>query len=358
MEDENTEKPHEPTQRKLDEARKKGEVAKSSDLATASSFLGLLMAISLLGASSVSQLGTVLASFLAQSDSLAKDLFSGGASAIGGTLGGATLKSFGPWLLLPMCLALTSHIITRSFLITPSKLQPKLSRISLLSNAKNKFGRSGLFEFAKSFAKLVIFSVCLGFYLRAHLPTFAELVWTEPAIIALAIGKALRDFLAIVFLVALGIGGIDFLWQTHEHLRKNQMSQKDLKDEQKDTEGDPHLKQKRRQRAVEISSKQMMTAVPDADVVIVNPTHFAVALSWNRHNGEVPTCVAKGVDEVAARIRRIAMENAVPVHSDPPTARALFANTDIGAEISQEHYRAVAAAIRFADAIRHKAKTS
>ena len=149
---------------------------------------------------------------------------------------------------------------------------------------------------------------------------------------------------------------VDYLWQHAEHLRKNRMSRKELQDETKDAEGDPHVKQQRRQRAQDIASNQMMADVPKADVVIVNPTHFAVALKWSRATGTAPVCVAKGVDEVAAAIRSKAGNAGVPIHSDPPTARALHATVEIGQEIAEEYYRPVAAAIRFAEAMRKRAK--
>jgi flagellar biosynthetic protein FlhB len=124
----------------------------------------------------------------------------------------------------------------------------------------------------------------------------------------------------------------------------------------KEAEGDPHLKQHRRMRAQELAMNQMMADVPGADVVIVNPTHYAVALAWDRGPGSAPVCVAKGRDQVAARIRETARQAGVPVHADPPTARALFATVEIGAQIAPEHYRPVAAAIRFAEAMRRKAR--
>ena len=127
-------------------------------------------------------------------------------------------------------------------------------------------------------------------------------------------------------------------------------------DETKKQEGDPHMKQQRRERGTQIAMNKMLCDVPNADVIVVNPTHYAVALKWNRDGGEVPVCVAKGVDEVAGRIREIAAENAVPIYSDPPTARALHATVEIGAPILPDHYRAVAAAIRFADRMRQLAR--
>jgi flagellar biosynthetic protein FlhB len=116
------------------------------------------------------------------------------------------------------------------------------------------------------------------------------------------------------------------------------------------------MKQERRQRAYDIAMNQMMADIPEADVVIVNPTHYAVALKWDRARGTAPKCVAKGVDEIAAKIREIAAEHGVALHSDPPTARAIHATVEIGDEIRPEHYRAVAAAIRFAEAMRKKAR--
>ena len=132
------------------------------------------------------------------------------------------------------------------------------------------------------------------------------------------------------------------------------MSRKEMTDEAKEQEGDPHVKQQRRQKGYEIAMNQMLADVPDADVVVVNPTHYAVALKWDRLQGGAPICVAKGVDDIAARIRETANENNVPIHRDPPTARALYATVDIGEQILPEHYRAVAASIRFAEKMRAK----
>jgi flagellar biosynthetic protein FlhB len=127
-------------------------------------------------------------------------------------------------------------------------------------------------------------------------------------------------------------------------------------DEFKESEGDPHFKAARRQRAQEVATNRMLVDVARADVVVVNPTHYAVALRWDRGKGGAPVCVAKGVDEIARAIRERAAEHGIPIHSDPPTARAMFASVELGQEIRAEHFRAVAAAIRFADAMRRKAR--
>jgi flagellar biosynthetic protein FlhB len=169
-------------------------------------------------------------------------------------------------------------------------------------------------------------------------------------------GRLLLEFVAVFFGLSLLIGAIDWAWEWRRLLHRNRMSHQELKDETKSSEGDPALKQERRQRGHLIATNRMMADVPGADVVVVNPTHFAVALKWVRKRGEVPVCVAKGTDEVAARIRAVAAEHGVPVFSDPTTARALHATLEVGDPIAPDQFRAVAAAIRFADAIRKRAK--
>ena len=214
-----------------------------------------------------------------------------------------------------------------------------------------------MFEFFKSSAKLIIYSAILFVYLWAQLPDIMATLYLTPALVSVAMGQLVLGLVGLVLIVAFALGALDFLFQKAEHIRKNRMSRKELMDEHKNSEGDPMLKQQRRQRAVEIAMNQMLADIPEASVVIVNPTHFAVALKWHRGMGTAPVCLAKGVDGVAARIREVAAEHGIPVHSDPPTARALYATTDLGAEIPGEHFRAVASAIRFAEAMRKRARS-
>lgn len=354
--DEDSDKSFEPTPQKLQKARDKGEIAKSNDLSVVAAYVGLLIALLLAGQHMARHLGTTLLVLIDQPDQIASLLVSGPATApVAGLLRSALLP-VAALFALPAAAVLLSLIAQRALIFAPSKLKPKTSRISLVSNAKNKFGRGGLFEFAKSFVKLVIYSTCLAVFLQSYLP---EILSASAAPAQSSIGlmmNLLARFLFIVVFIALAIGVVDYLWQHAEHIRKNRMSRKEIQDETKDAEGDPHVKQQRRQRAQEIATNQMMSDVPQADVVIVNPTHFAVALKWSRTAGSAPVCVAKGVDEVAAAIRAKATEADVPIHSDPPTARALHATVEIGQEIAEEYYRPVAAAIRFAEAMRKQAK--
>ncbi len=226
----------------------------------------------------------------------------------------------------------------------------------MISNAKNKFGRSGLFEWAKSFTKLLVYSVVLAFFIKARLPDMIGVLQTSPRLILSLLAELCMTFLFITVLISGVIGAVDAAWQHFEHLRKNRMSHKEIMDETKNAEGDPHMKNARHQRAVSISQNQMMADVPTADVVIVNPTHYAVALKWSRKQNEAPVCVAKGVDEIAKAIREAAQGAGVPIHHDPPTARSLHATTDIGDQITPDFFRAVAAAIRFSETMRQRAK--
>lgn len=354
--DDESDKSFDATPQKLLEARKKGELAKSTDLMTAAAYLGLLVALLVAGSGAFGKVGTAMMVLLDQPAELAQLFFGGYARApVGGLLQDIS-SGLAPLFTLPAAGVLLALFAQRAIVFAPSKLQPKMNRISVFANAKNKFGRSGLFEFSKSFTKLIIYSLCLAAFIRAWLPEMIGVLQTNPQIVIVLMAKLCTSFLIITVIVSGAIGGIDAVWQHFEHLRKNRMSRKEVTDEAKNSEGDPHLKQERRQRAMAIAQNQMMQDVPKADVVIVNPTHYAVALKWSRLPGEAPICVAKGVDETAATIRKLAKEANVPIHPDPPTARALHASVEIGQEIRQEDYAPVAAAIRFAEEMRQRAR--
>lgn len=354
--EEDDDKQHEASQKKLDDARKRGEVPMSQDLTTTGAYLGLVLVCVGFGTASLTEMGTVLASLIEHAGPISDDIFDGPATRpVGQIIGAVSLLAL-PWLMLPLAGVVLSVIAQQAFTVSGKKVTPKLSRISPLSNAKQKFGREGLFNFTKSFTKLVIFSAVLAFTIASDLPEILSTPAKSAAgNVVLLLSLAVK-FLVIVLVISLSIGAIDFLWQRAQHMRKNRMSHKELQDETKDSEGDPHLKQKRRQKGMDIATNRMMTEVPTADVVIVNPLHYAVALSWDRAAGGAPRCVAKGVDEVAARIREVAQTSGVPVRRDPPTARALHATLNIGDEVQPEMYRPVAAAIRFAEAVRKRSR--
>lgn len=354
--DDTADKSFEATPEKLLEARRKGDVAKSTDLLTACAYFGLLVALLTTGANSMNSIGTAMMALLATPHTLVNVFFQGAASAPVGGLFQAVAWGLAPIFALPAIGVILAMFAQQAWVFAPSKLEPKLNRISVISNAKNKFGKDGLFEFMKSFVKLLVFSLCLAVFIKAWLPQMVGVLQTDPQNVIMLMVQICTSFLSVVVLVSGMIGGVDALWQHASHMRKNRMSRKEITDEAKNSEGDPHLKQERRQRALTASQNQMMKEVPKADVIIVNPTHYAVALKWSRRPGEAPVCVAKGVDEIAATIRRLGGEAGVPIHSDPPTARALHASVDIGAQIRHEDYAPVAAAIRFAEDMRRRAK--
>lgn len=353
---EEQDKPHEPTQKKLDDARRKGEVPHSADLTAAAAYGGLVIAGLSFGGGALAGSAQILATLLDRAESLSAVVFAGSGAPLSATLIGYTAQSVALWFALPAVMALIAVLGQRALVFAPSKLAPKLNRISLIGNAKQKFGRRGLFDFSKSFVKLMIYGGLLAAYLWMRLPEVAASLAMPPRAIVATMLRLSLEFLMIVLAIALALGGVDLVWQRAEHVRKNRMSRKELTDETKENEGDPFMKQERRQRGYDIATNRMLSDVPQADVVIVNPSHFAVALKWERGSPRAPVCLAKGVDDVARRIREAAAEAGVPIHRDPPTARALHASIDIGEEILPEHYRPVAAALRFAEAIRRKAR--
>lgn len=351
---EDEEKQHEPTQKKLDDARRKGEFARSTDLNTAASYIGLSLCALALGSSTLGGIGQTLTAMIERAEEIAPTLLDQRDQAVSGHILTALIFDLAPWFGIPALVVLLSILVQRSLVFAPEKLQPKLSRISPISNAKNKFGRSGLFEFSKSAGKLFVYAMVLSIYLVRKTPDLLGVLHYPPAMANAVMLDLALDFLLVSVVIAVLVGGVDYMWQFFEHLRRHRMSHNELKEEVKQAEGDPQTKQQRRQKGTQIALNQMLSDVPDADVVIVNPTHYAVALKWDRSQPGAPVCVAKGTDEIARKIREKASESGVPLHSDPPTARALFTSVEIGQEILPDHYRAVAAAIRFAEEMRKR----
>ncbi len=356
MSDEDKEdKQFEASQKRLEDLRRQGRIARSQDLTQAAALAGLLLAMIMAGGWTLDRAGSVLATLLAQADPLSRALSQGARASLLAVLP-PLLLALAPLVLLPLAGVLLGVTVQRAWLFTPDNLRPRLSRISPLASAAQKFGAAGLIGFGKSCAKLVLVSLVLGWFLWSAL---GAMIGTTGAPATVAIGRMFQDllgFLQHVLAVAVLVAAADYLWQILHHRRTSRMSRQDMQDEHKEAEGDPHAKSHRKERGKEIAMNRMLQDVPAANVVIVNPTHYAVALRWNRASGRAPVCVAKGMDEVATRIRERAMLAGVPIHSDPPTARALHATMQVGEEIPKDHYKAVAAAIRFAEAMRRKAR--
>lgn len=355
-EDSSGEKSHDPTPQKLEEARRRGDVPKSTDMAVAAAYLGLLAVMISVGPEMARDAGEAMAFVMGAADRLEGRVIGPGGPAVAGRLLVGVVIPLLPLFLVPMAASLLAFVAQRAVVLAPEKLAPKISRISLVSNAKNKFGPTGLMEFAKSAVKLAAISAILTLFLLAETDRIVGLLRAPATIVGPEMMRVGVSLLSVIAAVAAVIATADFLWQRFDHARKNRMSHKDIQDETKRTEGDPHQKAERRERGRKIATNRMLNDVPEADVVLTNPTHVAVALKWSRAPGSAPVCVAKGEDEIAHAIRETAAAHGVPIRHDPPTARALNATVEIGEEIHPDHYKAVAAAIRYAEKMRDLAR--
>lgn len=353
-EPESDDKTFDPTPRRLEEARKRGEVAQAPDLVTAAAYAGFLLAALLFGGASMLGLAEALRGLLAEAAPLSEAAFAGSPQP----LWGAALSEAGlallPWVAVPAALAVLCLLAQGSLVVAPERLAPRLQRVSPLAALKQRFGADGLGDFVKGLVKIALYGFLLGHTVWRALPDLLDAAAEAPAVAMLAILGLTLDLVVVIVAVAFVLGAADLLWQRLLFLRRMRMTRREVMDESRDSEGDPHLKQQRRARAVEIAMKGMLAEVPKAAVVVVNPTHYAVALSWDRARGGAPVCVAKGVDDLALAIRRRAEESGVPVRSDPPTARALYATVALGDEVPRAEWRAVAAAIRFAERVRQR----
>lgn len=349
------EKSHEPSQRRLEEARKRGDVPRSADLPAAAVYGGAALAIAMAGQYMLDRIGSAAVGVIEDADRLSSSLMEAGRAPTFGLLASFSVPLL-PLFLLPLAAALLAIGIQRGLVPSAERVQPKWSRISPWTNLKHKFGREGLFAFGKNLVKLVVTCILVALMI----PQFGQPLLVSPRAGAGQTGALMMQiilhFLFLAFLAALAFGALDYGWQWLQHRRRNMMSRQDMVEEQRDSEGDPHMKGHRRQKGREIALSRMLQDVAKADVVVVNPTHYAVALKWRRGDRTAPICLAKGVDEVAARIRERASEAGVPLHRDPPTARAIYATVAVGQPIRREHYKSVAAAIRFAEALRKRSK--
>ncbi|MEQ8178215.1 MAG: flagellar type III secretion system protein FlhB [Amphiplicatus sp.] len=347
---------HLPTQQKIKKSREEGDVPYSSEITMAATYGAFYLIVILAGGWSISRICVALSAFFRRPEDIGAALLSprqtGFLSAFIIDILIALAPIFGALALA----AILSLVAQQAVVFAPSKIKPKLSRLSIIDNAKQKYGPNGLFEFAKSATKLTAISAILFFGLRDRFLELPGMSALPAQAFQSIIQREAAFFLGLVTFAAILIAAVDLPWKRYQHQKKLMMSHEELKKESKENDGDPALKSARRQRAQAIAHNQMMADVPKANVVIVNPTHYAVALQWDRESGAAPICVAKGVDEIAARIREIAATSGVPIQRDPPTARAIYATVDVGNEIKKEHYAAVAAAIHYADEIVRKSK--
>ncbi|MBL4871495.1 MAG: flagellar biosynthesis protein FlhB [Robiginitomaculum sp.] len=348
---EGQEKTLEASEQKLRKAREKGDIVQSTEIHTVMMYMGVCLAIIMLGSIVGSGVLTALGAMLEYPDRISAGMLLGEGGDITGWIFGKIAIAIIPFFAMPALFVILSLIAQRAVVFSPSKIQPKLNKLSIVENAKKKYGPGGIGEFLKSFAKLVVILVIAEYFFYKEyevLPAYSGMS------AQLLPGLMAEKSLELIFYVMIGasfIAAIDYPAKWIRHRQKMRMSIQEARDENKENEGDPYQKQRRRQRAEEIAKTTMLQDVTSANVIIVNPTHYSVALVWDREGGDAPKCVAKGIDHMAFRIRERAKMSGIPIHEDPPCARALFATTEIGDIIPREQYAAVAAAIHYADKI-------
>jgi flagellar biosynthetic protein FlhB len=338
-------KTEEASQKKLDEARKKGQLASTRELNHFFVLLGLTFLIGIMASTIGRDTVHLLTPYLSRPDQ-----FQINAGTVGDTLK-ETLTGIFLILLVPMIAALVAalapNIVQNKWVFATDLVKPKFSKISPFSGFKRIYSGRAFIEFLKSLLKILI--VCaIAYICAAPFRDYLDMLSDQGmmGILELTHAVALEFMIAVcVFLFLVGVG--DYFLQRHIFLKSMRMTKQEQKDEYKQQEGDPHIKQKLKQIRREKARRRMMANVPKADVVITNPTHFAVALQYDAKTMSAPKLVAKGADDVAARIRKLAMEHKVPIIRNPPLARILYDTTDLDQIIPTEHFQAVAKIIGY-----------
>lgn len=344
-EKEDSQKTEEPTPHKLQKAEEKGDVTQSPDVAAWLVLAAATLWLMMWSPAMAESLLNFMRGFLSDAHGISLSPQTAGNFASG--IGLELLQTLGIPFALLMVVAIAAHLVQHRPVFALDKIAPKLERLSIIQGFKRLFGTQALVTFLKGIFKTVAIAAAIGMTVW---PSKDEML----AMITLPVGLLLLETLALMgqaLLAALSVLGViaiaDYGWQYFERMRRLKMTREEVKDEHKQSEGDPVVKQRLRQIRLERSRKRMMAAVPKAAVIITNPTHYAVALAYESGKMGTPICVAKGVDHVALKIREIGRENNVPVVENPPLARALYASVDVDETIKPEHYKAVAQVIGF-----------
>ncbi|QDH16575.1 flagellar biosynthesis protein FlhB [Swingsia samuiensis] len=256
----------------------------------------------------------------------------------------SSLKILIPLITLPFIITISVGLLQTSFLIHPPSLLPKFSRISPISGIKRLISPSSYIEALKMLLKLIAIFFVFYVFIRRNITQIPSITNIKIQNIFPYISKYSLSILLDIIIIQTIIVGIDVFWGRYQHLSKLKMSREELKDEYRNTEGDPHVKGRLKQIRAQKARQRMIEAVPKATVIVTNPTHYAVALVYNKGSDSAPKIVAKGKEELAARIREKAMDHHIPIISNPPLARALFP-LPLDSEIPLEHFQIVATII-------------
>ena len=345
-----TERSEDPTQKRLDEALKRGDVVKSQEVNTWFVIAGAtLILLSFSGAMGAGLTGT-LRGLIAQAHSIPMD--GRGLQRTIAQLGLEIIAGFAIPLLLLALAAIAGNMIQHRLVWSGESLKPKLSKISLAGGAKRLFSKIALANFLKGLVKIALIGAIMAVLLWPKRYELIGLVAMDPAVVLLVTRALSLEILGTVVAVLAIIAAADYLFQYRQWHERQKMSVRELKEEFKQTEGDPSIKARIRQLRQTRMRRRMMAAVPKASVVITNPTHYAIALQYDR-GMNAPVCLAKGTDNIALKIREVAAAHDIPVVENPPLARALHGTVEIDEEIPPEQYRAVAEVIGYVMKLRN-----
>ena len=340
------EKTEEPTSKRLTDARNDGKVAKSKELSCAFDLVVLFLILKIFVAyvyngfiDSFSYVYSRIPDFVKNN---AVEMNGFGVAAFLQEELVEILKLVLPFFIIGFIVAFLGDLVQVRWKVTTKPMQPKLSKFNPLNGFKRIVSKDSLFELLKSFVKLGI----IGYVAYASIRQNADelfILYDIPLLQAIILcGQIILDTGLKIALVYIVIGVADWVYQKHKFHEEMKMTKQEVKDEYKNTEGNPEIKGKQRQRMQEASRRRMMQDVPKADVIITNPTHLAVALKYDANESKAPIVLAKGEDYLALKIREVAKENHVEIVENKPLARMLYANVDIGQEIPPELYQAVA----------------
>ncbi|WP_454645808.1 flagellar biosynthesis protein FlhB [Bradyrhizobium liaoningense] len=333
-----------PTQKRLDDALERGDVAKSQEINTWFMMAGGTLVVSTFSGSVGSGLLTPMRNLLANSWMIKTD--GKALLALMQQIEFVVLAAVGVPLLMLMLAAIAGNMLQHRLVWSAESLKPKFNKISPGAGFKRIFGKQAAANFLKGIGKLVLLGAVMTMILWPERHRMEAMVRLDPAAMLGATTSMTIHLLGAV-VAALAIVAIaDYFFQYRSWFQRQKMSLQEIKEEFKQSEGDPHIKGKIRQLRQQRARKRMMAAVPKASVIITNPTHYSVALSYER-GMSAPICVAKGVDNLAFKIREIAREHDIPIVENVPLARALYATVDIDQEIPTEHYHAVAEVIGY-----------
>ena len=339
-------KTEEATPRKLAEARQKGDVAKSPDVASALSLMGAAAVVLMSGGWFATSMAEQLLPFIAAPHTMLGGLEAGAGVEIGAVALWAIAPFLGVVMLATIIGGVGGNVAQSGLIFTAEKLKPDWSKVNPLEGFKRIFGPDGLFQFVKTFLKLLAVGFICWLVLKSHLRELENMAAMPPAMI-LPLARDLAIALMMSTIIFLGFAaGADFLWQKYRFAERMKMTMEELKEDYKQSEGDPHIKAKLKQIRAQRSRQRMMQNVPNATVIVTNPTHYSVALRYESGDA-APVCVAKGVDALALRIREVGREHNVPIVENVPLARALYAAVDIDETIPREHFEAAAKVIGF-----------